>query len=120
MRLGDSSSTFVVVEWTADADTSRDRPIAGLHLHREEDEAWVVLEGRLGFRVGERAVEAGPGEGIFVSRGTPHSYWNAVTSQTRYLLVMGPQTAALVEELHRPGVSDYAAVFERHGSELLG
>jgi hypothetical protein len=43
-----------------------------------------------------------------------------VTSQTRYLLVMGPQTAALVEELHRPGVSDYAAVFERHGSELLG
>jgi mannose-6-phosphate isomerase-like protein (cupin superfamily) len=109
-----------MVEWTAEADTSRDRPIAGLHLHREEDEAWYVLEGRLGFRVGDQEIEAGPGEGVFAPRGTPHSYWNASEAPTRYLLVLGPQTAALIEELHRPGVSDYAAVFERHGSEMLG
>jgi len=39
MKLGDSSSTFVVVQWTAEADTSREWPIAGLHLHRDEEEA---------------------------------------------------------------------------------
>jgi len=39
MKLGDSSSTFVVVQWAAEADTSREWPIAGLHLHRDEEEA---------------------------------------------------------------------------------
>ncbi|TML68554.1 MAG: cupin domain-containing protein [Actinobacteria bacterium] len=79
MRLGNTDPTFVVVEWTAGIDTSRDRPIAALHLHHQEDEAWYVLEGRLGFRVGSDEVDAGPGEGILVPRGTPHSYWNART-----------------------------------------
>ena len=119
MRLGSEEGTFVVVEWTAGTDTNRDRPIAGLHLHRDEDEAWYVLDGRLGFRIGEDEVEAAAGEGVFVARGTPHTYWNAAGSPTRYILVMGPQTAAMIEELHKPGVSDYAVLFERYGSELL-
>jgi mannose-6-phosphate isomerase-like protein (cupin superfamily) len=119
MRLGSADGTFVVVEWTAGDDTSRDRPIAAPHLHRDEDEAWYVLEGRLGFRIGDDEVEAGTGEGVLVPRGTPHTYWNALGSTTRYLLVMGPRTAELVEELHKPGVSDYAALFERYGSQLL-
>jgi mannose-6-phosphate isomerase-like protein (cupin superfamily) len=119
MRLGSEDGTFVLVEWTADTDTNRDRPIAALHLHREEDEAWYVLEGRLGFRIGEDEVEAGPGEAAFVAQGTPHTYWNAASVPSRYLLVMGPRTAAMIEELHKPGTSDYAAVFERYGSELV-
>ncbi len=119
MRLGASSSTFVVVQWTAEPDTSREWPIAGLHLHRDEDEAWCIIAGRLGFRIGDEEVQAGAGEGVFVPRGTPHSYWNAAPSQTRYVLVMGPQTAALVDELHQPDITDYGAVFQRHGSELL-
>ena len=40
----------LVAEWVDEGETSRDRPIAPLHLHRSEDEAWFVLEGRLGFR----------------------------------------------------------------------
>ncbi len=119
MRLGSHDGTFVVVEWTAGTDTSRERPVAALHLHRDEDEAWYVLEGRLGFRVGGEDVEAGAGEGVLVPRGTPHTYWNAAGAPTRYLLVMGPRTAALVDALHRPGTSDYGALFEQHGSQLL-
>ncbi len=119
MRLGSRDGTFVVVQWTADTETSRDRPIAARHLHRVEDEAWYVLEGRLGFVVGDSELEAGPGEGVFVPRGTPHSYWNAADVPTRYLLVMGPRTAELIDELHAPGAADYASLFERYGSELL-
>ena len=51
--------------------------------------------------------------------GTPHSYWNAASGLTRYLLVMGPRTARMLEELHAPGAADFAAIFERNGSELL-
>jgi mannose-6-phosphate isomerase-like protein (cupin superfamily) len=119
MRLGGPESTFVVAEWQDGGETTRERPIAGLHVHREEDEAWYVLEGRLGVLVGDEVVEAGPGEGVLVPRGTPHTYWNAVPARTRYLIVMGPRTAQLVAEIHEPGATDFAALFERHGSELL-
>jgi mannose-6-phosphate isomerase-like protein (cupin superfamily) len=119
MMLGSPAGTFVVAEWTDDGGTSRERPIAPLHLHREEDEAWYVLEGRLGFRVAGNEVEAGPGEGVLVERGTPHAYWNAAGARTRYLIVMGPRTARLLEEIHAPGADDFRALFERHGSELL-
>jgi mannose-6-phosphate isomerase-like protein (cupin superfamily) len=119
MMLGGPGGTFAVAEWQDSGETSRDRPIAPLHLHRAEDEAWYVLDGRLGFRVGEDEVEAGPGEGVLVPRGTPHAYWNAVPGPTRYLIVMGPKTAALLEEVHKPGARDFAELFERFDSELL-
>ncbi len=119
MMLGSPEGSFVLAEWSDEGETSRERPIAGLHLHRDEDEAWYVLEGRLGFRIGDEELEAGPGEGVLVHRGTPHSYWNAGSARARYLIVMGPRTARLVEDLHRPGATDFAALFEQHGSELL-
>ena len=113
--VGDS---FVMVEWTDPGDHPG-RPIAGLHLHRQDDEAWYVLEGRLGFRVGDEEREVGAGEAMFVRRGTPHSYWNAQAAPTRYLLVMAPQIHRLIEALHRGDRSDYAAIFNEHASDLL-
>jgi mannose-6-phosphate isomerase-like protein (cupin superfamily) len=61
LTIGRKDGTFLVAEWVDEGETSRERPIAPLHLHRSEDEAWYVLEGRLGFRVGEDEVEAGAG-----------------------------------------------------------
>jgi hypothetical protein len=54
------SDSFVIADWT-DPGTHPGRPIAGLHLHRSDDEAWIVLEGQLGFRVRdeERTVPSG-------------------------------------------------------------
>ena len=48
------SYSFVIADWT-DPGSHPGRPIAGLHLHphRSDHEAWIVLEGRLGFRVAD-------------------------------------------------------------------
>jgi mannose-6-phosphate isomerase-like protein (cupin superfamily) len=110
---------FVVVEWRAAADTSPERPVAGLHVHHEDDEAWYVLEGTLGFRVGDEIVLAPAGSGVLVPKGTPHSYWNAGEGEARYVLVMSPRTAALVTELHSGSGESYAEIFRAHASELL-
>ena len=110
---------FVVVEWRAGTDTSRERPVAGLHVHHEDDEAWVVLEGTLGFQVGDEIVTAPAGSAVLVSKGTPHSYWNAGEIEARYVLVMSPRIAALVAELHSGSGESYAEIFRRHASELL-
>jgi mannose-6-phosphate isomerase-like protein (cupin superfamily) len=112
------AGSFVMAEWT-DPGTHPGRPIAGLHLHRDDDEAWYVLDGRLGFRIGDEEREVASGEAILVPRGTPHSYWNAQAAPTRYLLVMAPQIHRLIEALHRGDRTDYAAIFEEHASELL-
>jgi mannose-6-phosphate isomerase-like protein (cupin superfamily) len=112
------SESFVIADWT-DPGTHPGRPIAGLHLHRSDDEAWFVLEGRLGFRIGDQEREVNAGESILVARGTPHSYWNAVPEPTRYLLVMTPRIHRLIEALHAGDRDDYTQIFEEHDSELL-
>jgi mannose-6-phosphate isomerase-like protein (cupin superfamily) len=112
------SESFVIVDWT-DPGTHPGRPIAGLHLHRSDDEAWFVLEGRLGFRVGDGEHEVAAGESLLVPRGTSHSYWNPSSEPARYLLVMTPRIHQLIEALHAGDRSDFAAIFEEHDSELL-
>jgi mannose-6-phosphate isomerase-like protein (cupin superfamily) len=110
--------SFVVAEWR-DVGTDPGRPIAALHLHRSDDEAWYVLEGRLGFLVDGQEREVDAGESLLVSRGTPHSYWNPLDLPARYLLVMTPRIYRLIEALHAGARTDYARIFEEHDSELL-
>ena len=113
------SDSFVIADWTDPGVTSRERPIAGLHLHRSDDEAWYVLSGRLGFQVDAEEVEVAPGDSILIERGTPHSYWNAVAEPTHYLLVMTPRIHALIGALHSGERTDFAQIFAEHDSTLL-
>ena len=118
-QLGDAQSDFVVVEWS-DAGKSEWDWIAPLHVHYADDEAWYVLDGVLRFRLGEQTLEAGPGGAVLARKGIPHAYGNAQRGQrVRYLLVMTPKLRALVQALHEPGATDYAAIFRAHDSELL-
>jgi mannose-6-phosphate isomerase-like protein (cupin superfamily) len=117
---GTDESRFTVVEWTDEGGTtSRDFPIAPYHVHHSDDECWYVLDGRLGFRLGDEEIEAGPGDAVFVPAGTPHAYWNAQQGPTRYLLVMTRGIAELLHELHTDGATDFPAIFRKYDSELL-
>jgi mannose-6-phosphate isomerase-like protein (cupin superfamily) len=120
--LGESigGSDFVVAEWVDDGESSAERPIAPLHRHHSDDEAWYVLEGTLGFIRGEERLEAPAGSAVLVPRGAAHTYWNAGESRARYLLVMTPRLAALIAALHEPGAfDDVHDLFRRFDSELL-
>ena len=97
-------------------------PIAPLHVHHEDDEAWFVLEGTLGFRLGDEESAATAGSGFFGPHRIPHTFWNVGPGPARYLVVMRPDTYRLIEELH--ATSDRSpeflrALFARHGCELL-
>ena len=118
-RLATRDPSFVVVEWSDDGQTTRQSPVAPLHLHRNEDEAWIVLEGRLGVQLGEEDAVLTVGDAVLAPRGTPHTYWNAGDGLLRYVLVMGPRTAALIDALHRPRTNDLAVLFNEYDAELL-
>jgi mannose-6-phosphate isomerase-like protein (cupin superfamily) len=111
---------FVLVEWADSGESSAARPIAPLHRHLGDDEAWYVLEGALGFIRGDERLEAAAGAAVLVPRGVAHSFWNAGDGSARYVLVMTPRIAALVDALHEPRArDDLAALFRRYDSELL-
>src|SRR5438270_2169374 len=119
-QLGGPKSDFVIVEW-ADSGESEWEWIAPLHVHHADDEAWYVLEGVLRFRIGDGVFEAGPHSAVLAPKGTPHAYGNARRGQrARYLLVMTPKIRALVQALHEPEATDYAAIFRAYDSEMLG
>jgi mannose-6-phosphate isomerase-like protein (cupin superfamily) len=119
VKLGSPDGSFVVEECVDENETSAERPVAPLHLHRSEDEAWYVLEGALGFRLADEILDVPAGSGVVAPRGTPHTFWNAAGRRTRYLIVMAPRTAALVEAIHEGKTTDVGALFEQHDSELV-
>ena len=115
------SSDFVIAEWQDDGSVPG-RWIAPLHLHRNDDEAWYVLEGKLCVKMGEEEVEMAAGSGILVPRGTPHTYWNPSPERVRYLLLMTPRIYSLIQEIHvtkerTPAIMH--ALFQKFDSELL-
>ena len=112
---GVAGDDLVLVEWTAEVGKHR---IAPLHVHHSDDEAWYVLEGALGFLLGEDEVIATKGAAVLAPRGTPHTYWNAGDTEARYLLVMSASIARLIGAIHAPD-ADIPALFAAHDSEIL-
>lgn len=121
--VGSVGANFVVAEWKdAGGPPGPPRWIAPLHLHRNDDEAWYVLEGQLCVRVGKNVVEAAAGSAVFVPRGTAHTYWNRGPGLVRYLLVMSGNIYSLIQDIHamtERSPSTLRAVFEKHDSELV-
>lgn len=76
-----TGGSFAVVEHPIEAGR-----LVPPHLHHDEDECSLVIEGRIGARIGDSIVDAGPGDYVWKPRGVPHTFWNA-----------GPEPARLVE-----------------------
>lgn len=68
------------------------RPAPPEHSHPNQEERFQVERGRFGYVLGERRLEAGPGEVVVVPPGTNHTWWNAGSDELR---VMGEVRPAL-------------------------
>jgi len=120
--IGPADGAFVLAEWADDGTTSAERPIAPLHLHHADDEAWYVLEGTLGFRLGETELLAPAGAAVVAPRGVAHAYWNATEEPARYLIVLTPNLMRLIDAIHASADRTREAMrelFVSYDSELL-
>src|SRR5215211_3662529 len=88
---------------------------ARMHVHEREDEYSYVLAGRLGVRIGDEVLEAGPGELVLKPRGIPHAFWNPGDEEARVLEIVSPAGfeqyfADLAPVLAAEGEPDFAAL----------
>ena len=121
--MGLPNGDFIVVEWQdPGGPPGPPRYIAPLHIHHQDDEAWYVLEGTLCVLSGDTVIEAHAGSGVFVPKGTKHTYWNPTQQRARYLLVMTPRIDQLIKAIHamtERTPEKMKALFAKYDSELL-
>jgi len=61
-----------------------------LHVHRREDEAFYVLEGRIRFRIGDEELLADAGSFVFAPRDVPHTFVVEGESTAHVLTLLTP------------------------------
>src|SRR5215468_9665848 len=61
-----------------------------MHIHGNEDEHFIVLEGALHIAVGTKRMDLVAGESITVGRGVPHAWCNASGAPVHLVVVFSP------------------------------
>ena len=60
------------------------------HIHHREDESFYVREGTLAIRIGDRTVNAAPGDFVHIPRGTVHCFKNIGNRHAKMLVTFTP------------------------------
>jgi mannose-6-phosphate isomerase-like protein (cupin superfamily) len=93
---------------------------APLHVHRDEDECFYVLEGSITVRCGDEGFEADRRSFVFLPRGVPHS-WDVVGDRAVVLIITVPGGfEEFMREYHEAEPARRNEVAARHGIEMLG
>jgi quercetin dioxygenase-like cupin family protein len=105
-----------------------------LHVHRNEDEWFYVIEGELTFSVGGQVITAPAGSFVYGPRNIPHTF-TVTSEQARFLLVVEPAgfesfiraVGQPARELtippaptEPPDIGRLAATAAEYGVEILG
>jgi mannose-6-phosphate isomerase-like protein (cupin superfamily) len=85
LRAADTGGAYGLVEATAPAGSG-----PPLHVHRDADEAFWVLSGRLTILCGDREFSAGPGDFALLPRDVPHAFLVEGDQPARLLILISP------------------------------
>lgn len=66
-----------------------------VHVHPLQEERFAVTQGAVGFKVGGKQLQLGPGETIVVPAGHAHTFWNAGAEEMRVVMEFRPALAAV-------------------------
>ncbi len=102
---------------------------AGYHRHPTYDETFIILEGHYDFRLDGNVLKLGPGDVVFVPRGTAHGFVSTGPEVGRQIIISSPGGVfdAMVAEVTmldtggptRPASDDAKAIATKYGIEFL-
>ena len=97
-----------------------------LHLHRNEDEMFYVVEGEVEFRIGNEISKASAGTTVHIPRDIPHAFTIIVEVSAKMLIMLIPAgLEKYFEELSQlpsdeaPDMEKVVAISARYGIEFL-
>jgi mannose-6-phosphate isomerase-like protein (cupin superfamily) len=94
-----------------------------LHVHRDQDDTFYVLEGVLTVQVGEEVIDLGPGDFATVPPGVPHTFTNIRKDDPppKVCNLMTPGGLdALIHDLMGADAPKLADLGEKHGFSIAG
>lgn len=90
-----------------------------MHVHRNEDEWYYLLDGDVSFHVGADTYRGGPGSFVFFPRAVPHTF--TIESPTaRMLLLNAPGGFERMFELAPSTPEEAIAALARYDVEVVG
>lgn len=90
-----------------------------MHLHRNEDEWYYVLDGQVTFHVGEEDYEGRPGSLVFLPRAVPHTF-SIRTPSARMLLLNAPGGFERMFELAPATPQEAVTALARYEVQVVG
>ncbi len=118
IRVGaeETNGAYSVVEIVASPGYS-----TSMHLHRNEDEHVLVLEGKARIACGDETIEAAAGEAVSLPRNVPHAWGNPSNSPLRILVTTTPGgLEEILRLMARGGGVDGPALAEKFGVRPVG
>lgn len=107
---------LMIHDWPAEGPAVE---VAPLHVHHADDEAWHVVSGALRFRFADREVVVGAGSTVLVPAGVAHTFGNAGSGPSRYIIILPERLDELIGRLHDADRAEHAAIYQSYQSELL-
>ena len=116
VAAAETNGGYSVVEIVSHPDDS-----TPIHVHQNEDEHFLILEGTARVVRGDETFDAPPGTTVALPRGIPHAWGNATNSTLRMLSTCWPGgIEAILLLIARGGDIDLKAVAAEFGVRVLG
>jgi quercetin dioxygenase-like cupin family protein len=90
-----------------------------LHVHRNEDEYYYLLDGVVTFHVGEETYRGQPGSVVFLPRAVPHTF-TIQTPTARMLLLNAPGGFERMFELAPTTPDEAITALRRYDVDVVG
>ena len=121
MTAADNAGAYTLCETLEPPDSG-----AGLHRHPSYDETHIICDGHFECQLGEQVLKLGPGDMMFVPRGTPHSVKSVGPEIGRELIISSPGGIfdAFIDEVVKSMTNggsgaNFRAIAARYGIEFL-
>ena len=98
-----------------------------IHIHTNEDEMFIVIEGRFSFFTDGRWTEGGPGTSVFLPRNKPHCFKNIGDTPGKLCVLANPPGMEIFfdrceEPFYRetgPDMEAITAIADDHGIKFV-
>jgi mannose-6-phosphate isomerase-like protein (cupin superfamily) len=111
ISAADTNGAYSVVEIVSDA-----RDGTPMHIHQNEDEHFIILEGTARIASGDKTFDAAAGTAVTLSKGVPHAWCNLSGSPLRMAVIASPGgIEEILQLIAKGGDVDIKALSEKFG-----